>query len=193
MLLKDKVAVVTGGGRGIGRAIAKKFASEGASMVVTARSQKEIDEVSAEIRAAGGEASSVVADVSREEDCHKIVDSARQAFGPIHILVNNAGVLGPVRPVEETTTSEWDKVMAVNLRGPFMLSRFVLPKMYEHGSGVILNADSEQLFKQMLNGILQGRPQTTEEIASAALFLVSGHSSAITGQTLNVDGGMAFY
>jgi len=139
MLLKEKVAVVTSGGRGIGRAIAKKFATEGASMVVTARSQKEIDEVSAEIRAAGGEASSVVADVSREQDCQKIVDRARQAFGRIHILVNNAGVLGPVRPVEQTTTSEWDKVMAVNLRGPFMLSRFVLPEMYEHGSGAILN------------------------------------------------------
>jgi NAD(P)-dependent dehydrogenase (short-subunit alcohol dehydrogenase family) len=77
----------------------------------------------------GGKASSVVADVSREEDCHKIVNSAREAFGRIHILVNNAGVLGPVRPVEETTTSEWDKVMAVNLRGPFMLSRLVLAEM----------------------------------------------------------------
>src|ERR1700726_1677615 len=106
LLLKDRVAIVTGGGRGIGRAIAKKFAAEGASIVVTARSQEEIDEVSAEIQAVGGKASSVVADVSREEDCHKIVNGARKAFGRIHILVNNAGVLGPVRPVEETTTSE---------------------------------------------------------------------------------------
>src|SRR5580658_794053 len=94
MLLKGKVAVVTGGGRGIGRAIAKKFAAEGASVVVTARSQKEIDEVSKEIRTAGGEATSVVADVSREKDCQEIVNSARKVFGAIHILVHNAGVLG---------------------------------------------------------------------------------------------------
>jgi NAD(P)-dependent dehydrogenase (short-subunit alcohol dehydrogenase family) len=260
MLLKGKVAVVTGGGRGIGRAIAKKFAEEGASVVVTARSQKEIDEVSKEIQAGGGKATRVVADVSREKDCDQIVNSARNAFGAIHILVNNAGVLGPVNPVEKIAPAEWDEVMAVNLRGPFLLSRLVLSEMYEGGSGAILNivsiaakaafqlnapyaaskagliglthtlaaeaarkgvrvnalspgpvpetkmsqelgrqladyfkADSEQLFKQMLQGILQGRPQTADEIASAALFLVSDQSSAITGQTLNVDGGMAFY
>jgi len=87
MLLKGKVAVVTGGGRGIGRAIAKKFAEEGASVVVTARSQKEIDEVSKEIQAGGGKATRVVADVSREKDCDQIVNSARNAFGAIHILV----------------------------------------------------------------------------------------------------------
>jgi NAD(P)-dependent dehydrogenase (short-subunit alcohol dehydrogenase family) len=116
MLLKDKVAVVTGGGRGIGRAIAKKFASEGASMVVTARSQKEIDEVSAEIRAAGGEASSVVADVSREEDCHKIVNSTRKAFGRIHILINNAGVLGrSKKPQHPSGTKLWRSTCAARL------------------------------------------------------------------------------
>jgi NAD(P)-dependent dehydrogenase (short-subunit alcohol dehydrogenase family) len=260
MLLTEKVAVITGGGRGIGRAIAKKFAAEGASVVVTARSQKEIDEVSKEIRTGGGKATSVVADVSHDKDCEEIVNSARKTFGAIHILVNNAGVLGPVNPVEKITPAEWDDVMAVNLRGPFLLSRLVLSEMYERGSGAILNivsiaakaafqlnapyaaskagliglthtlaaeaarkgvrvnalspgpvpetkmsqelgrqladyfkADSEQLFKQMLQGILQGRPQTADEIASAALFLVSDQSSAITGQTLNVDGGMAFY
>jgi NAD(P)-dependent dehydrogenase (short-subunit alcohol dehydrogenase family) len=260
MLLEEKVAVITGGGRGIGRAIAKKFAAQGASVVVTARSHKEIDDVSKEIRTGGGKATSVVADVSREKDCKEIVHSARQAFGAIHVLVNNAGVLGPVNPVEKITQAEWDDVIAVNLRGPFLLSRLVLPEMYERGSGSILNivsiaakaafqlnapyaaskagliglthtlaaeaarkgvrvnalspgpvpetkmsqelgrqladyfkADSEQLFKQMLQGILQGRPQTADEIASAALFLVSDQSSAITGQTLNVDGGMAFY
>jgi NAD(P)-dependent dehydrogenase (short-subunit alcohol dehydrogenase family) len=174
--------------------------------------------------------------------------------------VNNAGALGPVSSVEKITPFEWDEVIAVNLRGPFLLSRLVLPEMYQRGSGAILNissiaakaafqlnapyaaskagliglthtlaaeaarkgvrvnaispgpvpetkmsqdlgrglaehfhADSEQLFQQMLQGILQGRPQTADEIASVALFLVSDQSSAITGQTLNVDGGMAFY
>jgi NAD(P)-dependent dehydrogenase (short-subunit alcohol dehydrogenase family) len=260
MLLKDKVALITGGGRGIGRAIAKKFAAEGASVAVTARSEKELYAVTMEIKAARGKASSVVGDVSVESDCEKMVSGAREAFGAIHILVNNAGVLGPVSSVEKITPFEWDEVIAVNLRGPFLLSRLVLPEMYQRGSGAILNissiaakaafqlnapyaaskagliglthtlaaeaarkgvrvnaispgpvpetkmsqdlgrglaehfhADSEQLFQQMLQGILQGRPQTADEIASAALFLVSDQSSAITGQTLNVDGGMAFY
>src|ERR1700683_2629578 len=129
MLLKEKVAVVTGGGRGIGRAIAKKFAAEGASVVVTARSQKEIDEVSKETRTAGGEATSVVADVSREKDCQEIVNSARKVFGAIHILVHNAGVLGPVNPVEKITPAEWDDVMAVSVRGPFVPRRLGLAGM----------------------------------------------------------------
>jgi len=260
MLLKGQVALVTGGGRGIGRAIGRKFAAEGASVVATARTDEQIQRVALEIQDAGGKAVAVAGDVSREPDCEKIVSAARRAFGAVHILVNNAGIYGPVLPAERISANHWDEVIAVNLRGPFLLSRLVLPEMYERGSGSILNitsvaakaafqlncpyaaskagligltrtlaaeaarkgvrvnalspgpvpetrmsqelgrdlaeyfqTDGEALFQQMLNGILQGRPQTTEEIASAALFLVSDQSSAITGQTLNVDGGMAFY
>ena len=97
MLLKGQVAIVTGGGRGIGRAIAKKFAAEGASLVVSARTESEIEQVAREIQDAGGKAASVAGDVSREADCEKIVREARKAFGAVHILVNNAGLLGPVR------------------------------------------------------------------------------------------------
>lgn len=260
MLLKGQVAVVTGGGRGIGRAIALRFAREGAAIVVTARTEKEIQKVAAEIQEAGGKAAAVVADIAREPDCERIVRTARDAHGAIHILVNNAGIYGPVQPVEKVTPREWDEVMAVNLRGPYLLARLVLPEMYQRGSGSILNivsiaakaafslnspyaaskagligltrtlaaeaarkgvrvnalspgpvpetkmsqelgqaladyfqADKEKLFASMLEGILQGRPQSAEEVASAALFLVSDQASAITGQTLNVDGGMAFY
>jgi len=260
LLLNGKVAIVTGGGRGIGRVIAKKFAAEGARVVVSARTEGEIRQVAAEIRSAGGEAEAVAADVSREAECERIVETAQSSFGAIHVLVNNAGVYGPVRPVEKISPREWDEVIAVNLRGPFLLSRLVLPEMYRQGEGAIVNitsiaakaafqlnspyaaskagliglthtlaaeaarkgvrvnaispgpvpetkmsqdlgrklaeyfqADNEKLFQGMLQGILQGRPQTAEEIAAAALFLVSDQSSAITGQTLNVDGGMAFY
>jgi len=260
MLLKGQVAIVTGGGRGIGRAIARKFAAAGASVVVSARTEAEIEQVAVEMQDAGGKAASVAGDVSREADCEKIVRETRNAFGAIHILVNNAGLLGPVAPLEQVSARSWDEVIAVNLRGPFLLSRLVLPEMYARGSGSILNivsiaakaafqlngayaaskagligltrtlaaegarkgvrvnalspgpvpetqmsqelgrglaeyfqADSEKLFKQMCQGILQGRPQTADEIAAAALFLVSDHASAVTGQTLNVDGGMAFY
>jgi len=260
LLLKGQVVVVTGGGRGIGRAIAKKFASAGAAVVVTARSEKQVAQVAKEIADAGGQSAFVVADVSRESDCEKIINEGRKAFGAIHVLVNNAGVLGPVQPVEDLSPAAWDEVIAVNLRGPFLLARLVLPEMYQRRSGCILNivsiaakaafplngpyaaskaglvgltrtlaaegarkgvrvnalgpgpvdetqmfqelgqglaahfrADAETVSKQVSQGILQGRPQTTDEIAAAALFLVSDLSSAITGQTLNVDGGMAFY
>ena len=260
MLLKGQVAVVTGGGRGIGRAIAQRFAGEGASVVVAARTVEEIEGVAAEINAAGGKAAAVQADVSREEDCQRIVAMAREKFGPVHILVNNAGDYGPVKPVEEISPAEWDQVIAVHLRGAFLLTRLVLPEMYQRGSGVILNVSSlsaksafqwgspyaaakagllgltrvtaaeaarkgvrvnaicpgpvtetrmskelgrvlsermhvsnEQQLTGFLEGILQGRGQTTDEIAAAALFLVSDQASAITGQALNVDGGAAFY
>src|SRR5580704_17125475 len=96
MQLKDRVAIVTGGGRGIGRAIARRFAAEGAPLVVAARSQMEVQHVAAEIVNAGGRATTVVADVSREADCETIVRRARETFGAIHILVNNAGIYGPV-------------------------------------------------------------------------------------------------
>jgi NAD(P)-dependent dehydrogenase (short-subunit alcohol dehydrogenase family) len=260
VLLKNKVAIVTGSGRGIGRAIAKRFAAEGAAVLVSARTDAEIRRVAEEIRGAGGPAEAVSGDVSREEDCERIVGAARKAFGGIHILVNNAGIYGPVQPIEQISPSEWDDVLAANLRGPFLLSRLVLPEMYKQRDGAILNltsiagkaafqlnspyaaskaglagltrtlaaeaaqkgvrvnaispgpvaetqmsqelgrglaeyfhADKETLFKNMLRGILQGRAQTVDEIAAAALFLVSSEAGAITGQTLNVDGGMAFY
>jgi NAD(P)-dependent dehydrogenase (short-subunit alcohol dehydrogenase family) len=98
VLLQGQVAVVTGGGRGIGRAIAKKFASAGAAVVVTARSEKEVARAAKEISEAGGQATFMVGDVSRESDCEKVVNEARKAFAAIHILVNNAGLLGPVQP-----------------------------------------------------------------------------------------------
>lgn len=259
-MLEDKVAIVTGGGRGIGRAIAHKFAAEGASVLIAARSKNEVSSVAKEIQSAGHKATAISADVSMEIDCRQIIATAREQFGRVDILVNNAGILGPVKPVEEIKPAEWDEVLAVNLRGAFLLSRIVLPEMYALGSGAILNissvsakvpypwnspyaaskaglvaltrtlaaesarkgvrvnaicpgpvpetemsqnlgkalaarlkADPEKLFEKYLEGILQGKPQTADQIAEAALFLVSPQASAITGQTLNVDGGIAFY
>ena len=106
MLLTEQVAVVTGGGRGIGRAIARRFAAEGAAVVVAARTAMELENVAAEIQTAGGRVGWVSADVSREADCAGIVAAAREKFGAIHILVNNAGDYGPVKPVEEITPEE---------------------------------------------------------------------------------------
>jgi len=142
MMLRDKVALITGGGRGIGRAIAVRFASEGAAVVVAARSKKEIDAIAAEITAAGGRALAVAADAGKESDCTHLVAAAREAFSRVDVLVNNAGILGPVKPAEEITPAQWDEVQAANLRSAFLLTRLVLPEMYARGSGAIVNISS---------------------------------------------------
>ena len=139
MLLGKKVAVITGGGRGIGRAIALKFAAEGAAVVVAARTKSEIEAVAEEVRKLGGRASAIIADVSDENQCERLIRAAASQFGEADILVNNAGEYGPVKPIEEITPAEWDRVIAVHLRGSYLLTRLVLPKMYARGAGVILN------------------------------------------------------
>jgi NAD(P)-dependent dehydrogenase (short-subunit alcohol dehydrogenase family) len=260
MLLENKVALITGSGRGIGRAIAKLFAKEGASVLLTARTETELAATAKEISGEGGKAAYVTADLTRESDCAQVVVAAREKFGRVDILVNNAGHYGPVVPVEEYPLEEFDKVMAVHLRAAFVLSKLVLPEMYARKSGVILNISSlsakaafgwgsayaaakagllgltrvmaaeaarqgvrvnaicpgpvtetemskelgktlaeklgvtpEEQLKGFLNSILQGRGQTTIEIAQAALFLCSDMSSAMVGQSINVDGGAAFF
>ena len=142
MLLTEKIAVITGGGRGIGRAIALKFAAEGAAVVVAARTVSEIDAVAREVRDAGGRALAVAADVADEKQCNRLMLEAAAQFGRVDILVNNAGEYGPVKPIEEITPAEWDRVVAVHLRGSYLLTRLALPGMYARGSGAILNISS---------------------------------------------------
>ncbi|HEX3372435.1 MAG TPA: SDR family NAD(P)-dependent oxidoreductase, partial [Candidatus Acidoferrales bacterium] len=142
MLLAQKVAVITGGGRGIGRAMALRFAGEGAAVVLAARTMSEIEAVAGEVRKAGGRAVAVPTDVADEMQCQALIREAESQFGKVDILTNNAGEYGPVKPIEEITSEEWDRVIAVHLRGAFLLTRLVLPKMYSRGSGVILNISS---------------------------------------------------
>ena len=147
--LDGKVAIVTGASRGIGQAIAELFAAEGARVVCAARTLKEGDHalegslartVEA-IRAKGGEAIAVAADVSREEDCLALVEQARAAFGPVDVLVNNAA-LNYYIPTADYPTNRWVRAFAVNVHGPFMLSKAVLPDMVERRSGAIVNIGS---------------------------------------------------
>lgn len=258
--MKDKVALITGSGRGIGREIARCFAAEGASVFLSARTESELAESAKEITSANGKAAYLRADLSQEAACSRIVQAARQEFGRTDILVNNAGHYGPVVPVEEYPLEEFDKVVAIHLRAAFILSKLVLPEMYARKSGVILNISSlsaksafgwgsayaaakagllgltrvmaaeaarqgvrvnalcpgpvtetvmskelgktlakklrvspEEQLKGFLSSLLQGRGQTAREIAEAALFLCSEMSSAVVGQSINVDGGGAFF
>jgi len=260
VLLKDQTTLITGSGRGIGRAIARLFASEGASVFLTARTESELNATAAEITSSGCRAAYAVADLAKEADCQRVAAACRERFGGIHILVNNAGIYSPLKPIEEITPAQWDEAFAVNLRSYFLLIRLVLPEMYVRGSGVILNLSSlsakaafqwsspyaaakagvlgltravaaeaarkgvrvnaicpgpvaetrmwqelsraiseklgitpEEQLANFVKTIPRGRPQTADEIARAALFLCSDQASAITGQSLNVDGGMAFY
>src|SRR5580704_1079393 len=116
MLLENKVALITGSGRGIGRALALLFAKEGAAVFLTARTEKELANTASEIEKARGKAKYDTADLAIAGDCEKIFAAARAAFGRADILVNNAGHYGPVVPVEEYPLDEFDKVIAVHLR-----------------------------------------------------------------------------
>jgi NAD(P)-dependent dehydrogenase (short-subunit alcohol dehydrogenase family) len=261
-LLQDKVALITGSGRGIGRATAKLFANEGACLFLTARSEAELQSTTAEINERSGRdaAAHSTADLSRADDCTRVFTEARNRFGRVDILVNNAGHYGPVVPVEEYPLADFENVINVHLRAAFLLTKAALPEMYERGQGVILNVSSlsaksafgwgsayaaakagmlgltrvtaaeaarkgvrvnalcpgpvtetvmskelgatlakrlnlspEDQLAGFLNTILQGRGQTADEIARAALFLCSDQSSAVTGQSINVDGGAAYF
>ena len=135
MLLKNRVALITGSGRGIGRAMALLFAREGATVFLTARTSSQLAAVAKEISAHGGKAEYAAADLSREGDCTRVFTEAEEHFGRVDILVNNAGHYGPVVPVEEYPMEEFDKVMAVHLRAAFLLSKLALPGMYARKSG----------------------------------------------------------
>jgi citronellol/citronellal dehydrogenase len=147
--LDGKVALVTGASRGIGQGIAELFAAEGAKVVCTARTLHEgdhmlagsLDRTVTRIREAGGEAAAVVGDVSLEDDCNRIVEEARAAFGPVDVLINNAA-LNYYIPIVDYPASRWMRAFAVNLHGPFMLSKAVLPSMIERGSGAIVSISS---------------------------------------------------
>jgi NAD(P)-dependent dehydrogenase (short-subunit alcohol dehydrogenase family) len=140
--LKDLVAIVTGGGSGIGRGIALALCKEGVRVVICGRRQAFLDETLKLIREQGGLATAVQADVSKEEDVDRLVKAALDAYGTLDILINNAGISGGGR-IHETDVADWDRVMAVNLRGPFLTARAVLPFFREKRSGHIINISSE--------------------------------------------------
>ena len=142
MLLQNHVALITGAGRGIGRAVALAFAREGARVAVTGRNQANLAQVVDEIASSGGQALAFSLDVTREEDAAAVARETADRWGRLDLLVNNAGVITYDVPVWETTMEQWDYVMDTNLRGMHLVSRAVIPYMMQRTSGIIINIGS---------------------------------------------------
>jgi len=259
MQLDGRVAIVTGGGIGIGRAIALALAKEGADVVVAARTERALKQVAKEIEGLGRRSLAVVTDLLQPEQPVAIVEKTLAKFGKIDILVNNAGAEGPISNVAEMDLKGWNDLLAVNLTGAMLCSRYVLEKsMIPRKSGVIINISSaagrkglptrsayssskfaiigftqslaaevgrygirvnaiapgavegeriervfniaaknmgisyEQVVANSNARSALGRMVKPEEVADLAVFLASEQSSAITGQTINIDAGVNF-
>jgi NAD(P)-dependent dehydrogenase (short-subunit alcohol dehydrogenase family) len=254
--LQGRVALVTGAGRGIGRAIALALANEGARVAVTARTAAELEEVVSSIQSQGGQARALTADLADRAAPRRVVEATAAAFGPVDILVNNAGVGSSAspKPVVDFDDDFWDLSLAVNLTAPYLLCKAVLPAMLarrwgriitvasingkvgslhgaayaasKHGllgltralalevakDGVTVNAicpgpvrtvmnDRRVAYDAQRRGVsfeeqersmtLIGRRLEPDEIAPLAVYLASDESAAMTGQALNIDGGIS--
>ena len=141
MKLDGKVALITGGNSGIGRATAALFAKEGAAVVLTGRNQERGEQVALAINDAGGSAMFIRSDVRVADDCRRAVEQTLERFGRIDVLFNNAGVFHP-KTVPECTEQEWDETIDSSLKGAFLMSKYAIPSMIERGSGSIIHNSS---------------------------------------------------
>ena len=246
MRLKDKVAIVTGGGVGIGKAYAHGLAKEGAKVIVADIQDSEAKKVADEIIAGGGEAKAVYVDVTSVEETQAMAQEAITAYGRIDILVNNAGLYSAIKKKSfmEIDGNEWDRVMAVNVKGLWLCVKAVYPAMKQQGKGKIINVSSGTVFGSSpnflhyvssksavigftralapevgddnicVNSIMPGltistqgvmtperladrrkrrafqREQYPADLVGTVIFLASDDSDFMTGQSINVDGGV---
>jgi meso-butanediol dehydrogenase / (S,S)-butanediol dehydrogenase / diacetyl reductase len=253
--IKGKVAIVTGGGRGIGAEIALALANEGVNVVIAEVFTAAADEIAAQIRNRGVSSLVIKTDVSKKVDADNLADRTIKEFGRIDILVNNAGVVLDA-PFLETQEQDWDRLFSINVKGIYLVTRAVAPHMIAARSGKIVNIASrggkegqallacycatkfavigltqamakefaeyninvndvcpgllwtsmmkqrmdarsqkqglppEEIYQKLVDGIPLKRPQTTADVARAVVFLCSDMSVNITGESLNVTGGL---
>jgi NAD(P)-dependent dehydrogenase (short-subunit alcohol dehydrogenase family) len=246
--LKDRVVIITGAGQGIGCVFAKAFAMAGARVVIAERNEEKAAAVSQEIMQAGGQALAVATDVADEASIKEMVEIVADEYDRIDVLINNAGIFSTLemRPFDQIPLVEWEQVLKVNLTGPFLCARAVLPAMRKAKWGRIINiasgavrlgrpnylhyiATKSALMGMSLsmarelgadnitvNAILPGatfteierktvtpeqktrivasqcipRPAVPQDLVGSALFLASDASSFVTGQSINLDGGV---
>jgi len=141
--LQDRVAIVTGGGTGIGKGVALSLARQQVRVVVCGRRQDRLEKTIDAIRQQGGEAIAIRADVSQADDVQRLVDATLDGYGCVDIVVNSAGVVDESAALHELNSADWDRVMATNLRGVMLVMRTVLPIMRDQRSGHIINISSE--------------------------------------------------
>lgn len=244
MNLSEKVAIVTGSTKGIGKEIALAFARQGAKMVVSGRSAERAEQVCEEIKAGGGSAVAVVGDVSQLDDAQALIDKTVEIYGRVDVLVNNAGITRD-NLLMRMKESDWDEVININLKGTFNCIKCITRQLMKQRSGRIINITSvvgqmgnagqanysaskagiigltksvakelasrnitcnaiapgfietdmtgvldEKTRQALLGQIPLGRLGQVGDVANAALFLASDDAAYITGQTINVDGGM---
>jgi NAD(P)-dependent dehydrogenase (short-subunit alcohol dehydrogenase family) len=141
--LKDKVAIITGGGKGIGKAIAKAFVTEGATVVIAATTLETLQQAESEFKAMGGKTLAIRMDITDEKQVINMVDQTMKTFGRIDILVNNSGIGGPTCNVVDLKLEDWSQVIAVDLTGSMLCAREVLKHMIPRKSGIIINIAAE--------------------------------------------------
>lgn len=142
MKLKDKVAIITGAGSGLGRASALVFSKNGAKVVVADIVTKDAEETVQMIEAGGGDAISVLVDVSKSADCQKMIKAVIDTYGKLDIMFNNAGIGGKPAKIADCSEEEWDRIISINLRGTFLGTKYAIPEMIKGGGGVIISTAS---------------------------------------------------
>lgn len=177
---KGRVALVTGGGRGIGKSLALGFAETGHRLVLVARNSKEIESLAQEIRSRGSEAIGVAADVAKAEDVQRVFDTAALEFGSVDVLVNNAGTAAAGR-IEDMDAEEWRSIIEVNLFGSYFFCRNILPGMVRRGWGRIINISSR--FGKM--GLKFGSAYCAAKHGVIGLTRALALETANTGVTVN--------
>ena len=172
-ILEGQVALITGAGRGFGRAIAERFAQEGAAVALLSRSLGQLDEVARAIRSSGGHAIGVRCDVTDPASIEHAVGKVEELLGPIDILVNNAGVPGPFGPIWQIDPDEWWRAQAIHIRAPMLFMHHVLPGMVERDRGrvICVSAIASRIVAPHLSAYCTGKIAQNRLVAEAAAEL----------------------